>query len=158
MIRFPNCHFAGDHRVLLVVTSSTSKVEKGAQLENKQSIWSLGGIRGRSLHGKYLVPVPTLTIPHRLVDLTDVLTRPPFVKLQPLSVLDLVAGKRKSSWIQVIANRLSTYGGLWQEAWMYDIPTDLTLAVWQGWTIPWWQLMRVSNSHLMLLCLENPTA
>ena len=109
---YDQVHFPGDHRMLLVVTSPTSQVEKRAQFENKPSIWSLGGIRGRSLHGRYLVPVQTRTRTtlHRLVGLTDVLTRLPFVKLQPLSVLDCVAGKRKSSWIQVIANRLLTYG------------------------------------------------
>ena len=100
IIRFPNSYnFAGDHRVLLLVTSSTSKVEKGAQLENKQSIWSLGGIRGHSLHGKH--PVSGVTTLHRLVGLTDGLTRLPSVKLQPLSVLHLAAGKRKASSIQV---------------------------------------------------------
>ena len=46
--------FAGNLRVLLLVTSPASEVEKGAQFEKKQSIWSLGGIGGRSLHGKQL--------------------------------------------------------------------------------------------------------
>ena len=92
--------YAGNLRVLLLVTSPASKVEKGAQFEKKQSIWSLGRIGGRSLHGKD--PVVAVTTLHRLVGLTDILTPPPFIKLQPLSGLHLVAGKQKATLIQVV--------------------------------------------------------
>ena len=86
--------------MLLLVTSPASKVEKRAQSENKQSIWSPGGrIGGCSLHGKH--PVVTALIHIRLVGSTDGLTQPPSVKLRPLSVLHLVVGKRKASLIQV---------------------------------------------------------
>ena len=87
-----------------MVTSSTSKVEKRAQFENNQSIWPPSEVRSRfSPHGKYLIPA--MTIQSRLVDLTDAQTLRPSVKPQPSNVLDLVVGKRKVSWTQVIVDK-----------------------------------------------------